>query len=71
MKIGVHQGSVLLPLVFAIMVDVVTDNVRNDLMSEMMEGLREKSRKWKEAFENKGLKVNLRKTKGGQKVKCL
>ena len=28
-----------------------------------MEGLREKFWKWKEAFESKGLKVNLRKTK--------
>ena len=28
-KVGVHQGSVLSPLVFAIVVDVVTENVRN------------------------------------------
>ena len=28
------------------------------LMSEMMEGLREKFWKWKEAFESKGLKVS-------------
>ena len=73
-KVGVHQGSVLSPLVFAIMVDVVTENERNGLsemlyaddfvlMSEMMEGLREKFWKWKEAFESKGLKVNLGKTK--------
>ena len=32
------------------------------LTSEMMEVLRKKFRKWKEAFESKGLKVNLRKT---------
>ena len=74
-KVGVHQGSVLWPLVFSIMVDVVTESVRNDLMSEMlygddlvltsetMEGLREKFWKWKEAFVSKGLKVNLGKTK--------
>ena len=74
-KVGVHQGSVLLPLVFAIVVDVVTESVRNGLMSEMwyadelvlmsetMEGLREKVWKWKEAFESKGPKVNLWKTK--------
>ena len=73
-KVGVHQGSVLSPLVFAIVVDVVTESVRNGLMSEMlyaddlvltsetMEGLREKFWKWKEAFESKGLKVNLGKT---------
>ena len=39
-KVGVHQGSVLSPLVFAIVVDVVTENVRNGLMSETMGGLR-------------------------------
>ena len=33
------------------------------LICETMEGLREKFRKWKEAFESKGLKVNLGKTK--------
>ena len=63
LKVGVHQGSVLSPLVFAIVVDVDTESVRNGLMSEMlyaddlvlmsetMEGLREKFWKWKEAFE--------------------
>ena len=69
MKAGVHQGSALSPLLFAIVVDVVTKSVRSGsvsemvLMSEMMEGLREKFWKWKEAFESKGLKVNLWKTK--------
>ncbi|XP_068690702.1 cytochrome b5 reductase 4-like [Montipora foliosa] len=74
-KVGVHQGSMLWALVFSIMVDVVTESVKNDLMSEMlygddlvltsetMEGLREKFWKWKEAFVSKGLKVNLGKTK--------
>ena len=32
-------------------------------MSESIENLKEKFLKWKEAFENKGLKVNLKKTK--------
>ena len=35
-KVGVHQGSVLSPLAFAIVVDVVTESVRNGLMSEML-----------------------------------
>ena len=35
-KVGVHQGSVLSPLVFVIVVEVVTENVRNGLMSEML-----------------------------------
>ena len=53
-KVRVHQGSVLSPLFFFIMVDKVTENVRNGLKSEIlytddlvltseiMEGLREK-----------------------------
>ena len=35
-KVGVHQEPVLLPLVFAIVVDVVTKNVRNGLTSEIL-----------------------------------
>ena len=74
-KVGAHQGSWLSPSVFAIVVDVVTESVRNGLMSEMlyaddlvltsetMEGLREMFWKWKEAFESKGLIVNLGKIK--------
>ena len=57
------------------MVNVITESVRNGLMSEVlyaddlvltretMEGLREKFWKWKEAFESRGLEVNLGKTK--------
>ena len=53
-KVGVHQGSALSLLLFAIAVDVITENVKNGLISEMvyvddlvltsemMEGLREK-----------------------------
>ena len=74
MKVGVHQGSDLLLLVFAIMVDMVTKSVRNGVVSEMylddliltsegMERLRDKFLKWKKAFESKGLKINLGKTK--------
>ena len=35
-KVGVHQGSVLLPLLFAIVVDMITGSVRNGLLSEML-----------------------------------
>ena len=74
-KVGVHQESVLSPLVFAIVIDVVMESVRSGLLSEMlyacdlvlmsktMEGLRQKFKKWKEAFESQGLKVNLGKTR--------
>ena len=66
-----HQESTFSPLLFTIMVDVITESVRNGLMSKMLyvndlvltselvEGLREKFWKWEEAFESKGLKMNL------------
>ena len=37
-KVGVHQGSVLSPLVFAIVVGEVMKSVKNSLMSEMLYG---------------------------------
>ena len=57
------------------MVDIVTEYAREGalselvytddlaLMSETIEGFRNRFLKWKEAFESKGLKVNLGKTK--------
>ena len=69
-----HQGSVLSPFLFALVVDVVTEFAREGvfsellyaddlvLMSETIEGLRNKFIKWKEAFESKCLKVSLGKT---------
>ena len=74
-KVGGHKGSALSPLLFAIVVDVITESVKNGLMSELfyadeliltsetIEGLRAKFWKRKKAFESKGLKVNLRKAK--------
>ena len=66
-----HQGSMPLPFLFAAVVDVVTEFARGGalsellyaddflLMSETIERLRKMFLKWKEAFESKGLKVNL------------
>ena len=74
-QVGVHQESVLSPLLFAIAVDVISENAREGLMNEILyaddlvlmnegiENLKEMFFKWKEAFESKGLKVNLKKTK--------
>ena len=66
-----HQGSVLSPFLFAVVVDVVTVFAREGalcelpyaddfvLMSETIEGLRNRFLKWKEVLESRGLKVNL------------
>ena len=70
-NVGVHQGSVLSPLLFAIVVDVITENARrgvvNELlyaddlviMSEDMEDLKERFWNWKNALESKGLTLSL------------
>ena len=69
-----HQRSVLSPFLFAVVIDLViklaTEGSLSELlyaddlvlMSETIKGLRNKFLKW-EAFESKGLKVNLGKTK--------
>ena len=74
-RVGVHQGSVLSPLLFAIVVDVVTEHAREGLlnevlyaddlvlMSESLEDLREIFQRRRSALEDKGLKVNVGKTK--------
>ena len=74
-KVGVHQGSVLSPLLFAIVVDVITViakwGVVNELlhaddlviMSKTMKNLKERFWNGKDAPESKSLKVNTRKTK--------
>ena len=74
-KVVVHQGSVLSPLLFAIVVDVIAENARRGvvnellyadnlvLMSETMEELKESFWNWKNALKRKGLKVYTRKTK--------
>ena len=74
-KVAVHQGSVMSSLLFAIVVDVITENVTRGvvnillyadnlvLMSETMEDLKERFWNWKDALESKGLKINTRKTK--------
>ena len=74
-KVGVHQGSVLSPLLFAVVLDIITENARRDvinellyaddlvLMSKTMEDLKERFWNWKDALESKSLKVNTRKTK--------
>ena len=66
---AMHQSSVLLPILFALVVDVVTEFAREGMLSELLyavdlvmmsetiEGLRNKFSKWKEYYESKGLKA--------------
>ena len=74
-KVGVHQGSVLSPLLFAMVIDEVTENARKGwtkqilyaddlvLMGKTLEELRENFDEWRETFESKGIRVNLGKIK--------
>ena len=73
-KVGVHQASVLSPLLFAMVVDIITKNARRSvvnelyaddlaLMSKTMEDLKKRFWNWKDALESKDLAVNTRKTK--------
>ena len=64
-----HQGSVLSSFLFFVTEFAIKGALSellyaDDLvqMSETIKGLRNRFLKWKEAFENKGLKVNLGKT---------
>ena len=72
-----HQVCVLSTFIFAVVVDVVTEFARESalskllysddlvLVSETIEGLRNKLLKWKEAFENKAVKVSIAKMVSG------
>ena len=70
MKVGLHQGSVLRPLLFAAGMDVVSSEARSGLPSELlyaddllmmtptMEPLGRRVPDWRASLLGKGLKVN-------------
>ena len=74
-RVGVHQGSVLSPLLFIIVLEALSREFREGLPMELLyaddlvlvaeteELLMEKLRKWKKGMELKGLRVNIGKTK--------
>jgi hypothetical protein len=74
-KVGLHQGSVLSPLLFVIVMNVVSSELKEGLPWELLyaddlvlmadneERLRTKIMKWKSGMEAKGLKMNMGKTK--------
>ena len=77
-KVSVHQGSALSPLLFIMVMDVLTEDVRDGSLMELLyaddlvlcgESLNEvmdKYGRWKNAMEGKGLRLNVNKTKGMQ-----
>ena len=73
-KVGVHQGSVLSPLLFIIVLEALSREFREGLPRELLyaddlvliaesKELLLEVRKWKEGMEKKGLRVNAGKTK--------
>ena len=76
-KVGVHQGSVLSPLLFIIVLEALSKKFKiglpipwelfyaDDLalLAESEEELLGMIRQWKDGMEQKGLKVNMGKTK--------
>ena len=61
-KVGVHHGLVLSPFLFAIIIDLVTEEIKKDpfneilnandllLMSDYIERIRRKFASWKDSF---------------------
>ena len=74
-KVGLHQGSVLSPLLFVIVMEMISGDLQAGLPLELLyaddliliaeseESLRDKVVKWKSGLEAKGLKMNTGKTK--------
>ena len=75
-KVGVHQGFALSPLLFIMVMDVLTEDVRDGslmgllyaddlvLFGESLNDVMDKYKRWKNVVEGKGLRVNVDKTKG-------
>ena len=74
-KVGVHQGSVLSPLLFIIVLEALSKEFRTGcpwellyaddlvIVDETMEKVMDRLKVWKDSLEAKGLRVNLSKTK--------
>ena len=77
-KSGVHQGSAFSPLLFIMVMDVLTEDVKDGLLMELLYGdnfvlcgvslneVMDKYMTYKIAVEGQGQRVNVDKTKGVQ-----
>ena len=75
MKVGVHQGPTLSPLLFVMVMDFLREDVRDGSMMELLyadelflcreslDEVMDKYERWTNAVEGKGLRVNVGKTK--------
>ena len=73
-KVGLHQGSALSPLLFIIIMDVLAEEARTKppwvmllsddlvLVSETAEEVEEEPERWRAIIENKGLRISRSKT---------
>ena len=73
--VGVHQGSILSPLLFVLVMDEVTKDIREGVVKEMLyaddivlvgdywEEVESRNTRWKEALQERGIKINVNKTK--------
>jgi len=73
-KVGVHHGSALSPLLFAIVMDALTDHLNKDMgeflfaddlaiLGSSWEADSQKYAKCRKALESRGLKVNIKRAK--------
>ena len=69
-RVGIHQGSILSLFIFAVVMDVVTEEVAKEghadglvLVCETKEEARQRFVAWRNTCESKGLKVNISKKK--------
>ena len=74
-KVGMHQGSALSPLLFAIVMEAISREFRVALPGELLyaddlvviaeteEDLIKRLHEWKNNVENRGMRVNMNKTK--------
>ena len=70
--VGIHQGSALSPLLFAVIIDVLSEHLRAEnlwkllfaddlaIMADSEEQLQERLLKWQECLEKYGLKMNVK-----------